>query len=142
MKDSKDLVASALKTAQMGQVGIRCVMHLPLAPTLRQALTSQINEYHAIEQEAQALASKHGWTLKELSPAMKTMANMVCRMQSSGGDMDSKAAAMTIQGNTRGIIKGYKNFNQYDRSDSDVTALMQKLLDCEKENIQQMQRFL
>ena len=58
------------------------------------------------------------------------------------GDIDSKAASMMVTGNTRGIIKGYKNLNQYNNSDAAVGALARKLLDCEKENIQQMQGFL
>ena len=49
---------------------------------------------------------------------------------------------MMIQGNMRGIIKGYKNLNQYPPSDQRILNLAQKLLDCEKANIQQMQGFL
>mgnify|MGYP003315602394 CR=1 FL=1 len=54
----------------------------------------------------------------------------------------SKIAAMMIQGNTRGIIKGYKNLNQLAASDERVTALSRKLLDYEQANIRQMQGFL
>ncbi len=142
MKGSKDLLSSALKTAQMGQVGIRCVMNLSLAPDLQKALKSQLREYDTIEQKAQSLAYTRGWTLEELDPTLKTMAKMVSRMKLSHGNINSKVAAMTIEGNTRGMIKGYKNLNQYNRSDSDVTELTEILLDCEKENIQQMQGFV
>ena len=49
---------------------------------------------------------------------------------------------MMIQGNTRGIIKGYKNLNQFYEPDEEVTSLSKKLLACEQANIKQMQGFL
>ena len=73
---------------------------------------------------------------------MKHISNMMSKTRLRFGDIDSKAASMMVTGNTRGIIKGYKNLNQYNNSDAAVGALARKLLDCEKENIQQMQGFL
>lgn len=142
MKGSKDLLSSIIKTTQMGQVGIHCVLKAPLRASLRSALKSQLEEYDAIEQEAQKLASARGWTLEELDPAMKRMAKIMAKMQLSFGDTDYKAAAMTIQGNTRGMIKGYHNLRQFNHSDERISALSQKLLDCENANIRQMQGFL
>lgn len=126
----------------MGQVGIRCVSKLPLRATLRTALKEQLQEYDAIEREAQAIATSRGWVLEDLDPAVKQMAKFVTRMRLSYGDVNSKVAAMMIQGNTRGIIKGYKNVHQLLRSDERVSILSQKLLDCESANIKQMQGYL
>ena len=142
MKGSKDVLSSIIQTAQMGQIGIRSVLNAPLRGNLKDALRSQLREYDAIEREALALASSKGWTLKELNPAVKHMTNMMTKTKLSYGDPTSKTAAMMIQGNTKGIIKGYKNLNQFAMPDELITALSRKLLDCEKENIQQMQGFL
>ena len=142
MKSSKDLLSSILKTTQMGQVGIRSVMKSPLRASLRSALQSQLKEYDAIEQEAQAIAALRGWELEELDPAVKTMATMMSRSRLTFGDANSKTAAMMIQGNTRGMIKGFKNIHQFYYSDEHVSRLNQKLLDCEAANIKQMQEFL
>jgi hypothetical protein len=142
MKGSKDILSSIVKTTQMGQVGIRCVLKAPLRATLRTALQSQLHEYDTIEQEAQAIACSRGWTLEELDPTVKTMANMMTRTRLSFGNIDSKTAAMMIQGNTRGMIKGLKNIHQFTASDERVNTLSQKLLDCEAANIKQMQGFL
>ena len=142
MKDSKDLLSSIIKTTQMGQIGIRSVLNLPLRSTLKDALRSQLTEYDAIEKEALALASARGWTLKQLDPAIKHMTNMMTKARLSFGDSSSKAAAMMIQGNTRGIIKGYKNLNQFAVPDERILVLSRKLLNCEHANIQQMQGFL
>lgn len=142
MKGSKDVLSSVIKTAQMGQIGIRSVLNMPLGASLKDALRSQLREYDKIEKEGLALATERGWELKQQNPAVQHMTNMMTRTRLSFGDVSSKAAAMMIQGNTKGIIKGYKNLNQFAASDERVTALSRKLLDYEQANIRQMQGFL
>ena len=142
MKGSKDLLSSILKTTQMGQVGIRAVLKMQLNSDLETALRSQLREYDSIEQEAHSLAASRGWQLEQLDPAVKAMADMTTRMRLSYGNSSSKTAAMMIQGNTRGMIKGLKNLHHYNNSDERVAILSRKLLDCEQENIKQMQGFI
>ena len=142
MKGSKDILSSILKTTQMGQIGIRSILKTPLRASLKTELRSQLKEYNAIEQEAHGIARAKGWELKELDPAIKSMTDMMTRTRLAFGDVDSKAAAMMIQGNTRGIIKGYKNLNQYPPSDQRITDLAQKLIDFEETNNRQLQGFL
>ena len=142
MKGSKDLLSSVVKTTQMGQIGIRSVLKNPLNTSLRGALHSQLQEYDTIEQEAHALAASRGWALEELDPAIKFMTDMKTRACLKLGDVNSKAASMMIRGNTRGVIKGYRNLHQFNHSDERVSVLMQKLIDCEKANIRQMQGYL
>ena len=126
----------------MGQTGIRSVMKASVSSSMKDALRTQLKNYDNIEKEAFLLAAEKGWELKELDPAIKRMSDMMTRMKLSVGNPTSKAAAMMIQGNTRGIIKGYKNQNQYPVSDQRIWDLSQKLLECEKMGCQQMQGFL
>lgn len=142
MKGSKDLLSSVLKTSQMGQIGIRSLLNRPVGCSMQKALRSQLDEYSMIEQEAHRLAESRGWELEQLNPAIKYMANMMTRAQISLDRSDSKAAAMMIQGNTRGMIKGFKNLNSFNHSDQRVADLTQKLLSFEEANIRQMQGFL
>ena len=127
MKNSQQILSSVLKTAQMGQVGIRSVLDTRMRPGLRKALEQQLREYDQIETEAHALASQRGWELKDLDPALRMMSNMVTRMKLSAGGSESKIADMMIQ---------------FPREDSRISALSQKLLDTENANIRQMQAFL
>ena len=142
MKNSKEVLTSLIKTAQMGQVGIRSVLDAGMGADLRQALTDQLKEYDAIETQAHNLASQRGWELSELDPAVRIMADMMTRARLTGKGTDTKIAGMMIRGNTRGMIKGLKNIHQYNGSDSGLRSLSQRLLDCENANIQQMQQFL
>ncbi len=142
MKNSYDVLSSILKTTQMGQVGIRAVMDDAAGHDLRQALHSQLKEYADIEKEAYALAASRGIDLAELDPMAKYMAGFISRTQLHLGKADSKIAAMMINGNTRGMIKGYKNLHNYKSPDAQISALGQKLLDTERANIRQMQGYL
>ena len=142
MKGSKDILSSILKTTQMGQIGIRSILKTPLRTDLQTELKSQLKEYDAIEQEAHGIALTRGWELKELDPAIKGMTNMMTRSRLSFGNADSKAAAMMINGNTRGIIKGFKNLNQFPSTDKQVADLAHKLIDFEETNNRQLQGFL
>lgn len=142
MKGSKDILSSILKTTQMGQIGIRSILNIPLRADLRTELSTQLKEYDAIETEAHGIAISRGWKLKELDPAIKGMTNLMTRTRLSFGNPDSKAAAMMIQGNTRGIIKGFKNLNQFPPTDKSVTDLAQRLIETEEANNRQLQGFL
>ena len=142
MKDSNDILSSLLKTTQMGQVGIRSVEKAANGTQLKKALKSQLDEYNTIEQETYALAKERGWQLAELNPMARTMADMASRSKLMYNKNDSKIAEMMVQGNTRGVIKSLKNLHRYHQNDGQVTAMAQKLLDCENNNIKQMEGFL
>ena len=113
-----------------------------MQPGLRRALTDQLKEYDSIETEAHTIAHQRGWEVPELDPAVRFMADRVTRMKLTGRRSDSKIAAMMVQGNTRGMIKGLKNLHQLERRDERLQILTQKLLDCEDANIRQMHQFL
>lgn len=142
MKDSQDILSSLLKTAQMGQVGIRSVEKATNGTQLKKALKSQLAEYNEIEKEAYALAARRGWNLKDLNPMARFMADMAVRSRLICGKNDSRIAEMMVQGNTRGVIKSLKNLHRYHQNDGSVTAMAQRLLDCENNNIRQIEGFL
>lgn len=142
MKTDFELLSSTLKTAQMGQVGIRAVSNYAIRSDLKNALQEQLKDYHSIEKEAYSLAAARGWEMQEINAMSKTMSEMYARANLCGGNKDSRIAAMMIQGNTRGMIKGIKNLHHRKGSDVQIGALSQKLLDIEDANIKQMQGYL
>ena len=64
------------------------------------------------------------------------------RMKLNVRNTDSRIADILIQGNTKGMIQGFKNLHQFDGQDHQIRILSQKLLDCETAHIRQMQAFL
>ena len=142
MKNNRQILTSVLKTAQMGQTGIRSLLDVNMGSGLRRELKSQLQEYQAIETQAQQLAASRGWKLKPLDPAMGYMAGRMTRLKLMGSKSDSRLADMMIQGNTQGMIKSIRDLHQYAGCDTTVTALSRKLLEQETENIRTMQSFL
>ena len=55
---------------------------------------------------------------------------------------DSHIAQMMITGNTRGVNKIVDRMRQYDKKDSKVQNLAERLLQTQYNNIQQMTEFL
>lgn len=142
MKTEKELLSSILKTTQMGQSGIRCVMDYAQDEGLKAALHSQLKEYDEVEKRAHSLAKDKDWEVAELAPVVKSMSSMMSRMKLQYGDTDSKIADMMILGNTRGVIKGVRNLHKCQITDSGLHALAQDLIDYEQANTKQMQKFL
>ncbi len=142
MQSNGEILSSMLKTTQMGQVGIRAVMPYAVRPELKRALSSQLDEYDAIEREVYSIAASRGWDIKELDAMAKMMSKTYARANLSFGNVDSKIAAMMMQGNTRGLIKSLKSQHHHAKEDTSIAILLQKLVDCEKANIQQMQGFI
>ena len=142
MKSNQDILSSILKTTQMGQIGIRAVLPYAGNVALKKALKDQLDEYDAIEREGLRLASQRCWDVEELDIMAKTMSKMYTHLNLKFGNVDSKIAAMMIQGNTRGMIKGLKNLHHRKSFDQSLENLSQKLLDCESSNIKQMQGFV
>ena len=142
MKNGQEILSSILKTTQMGQVGIRCVYQKVTDADLKNALHSQLKEYNEVEKKAEELARARCWKVEELAPAVKAMASMTSRARLHFGAADSKVAAMMIQGNTRGMIKGLKNLHRYYEEDADIKSLANELLEYEQANIAQMQGFV
>lgn len=142
MKNSKDILGSVVKTTQMGQIGIRSVMGASMRPALRQALESQLREYDQIEEEALDILTRRNWQVAQLGSMAKACSKAVSKAKLSRGNTDSKIAAMMIQGNTRGMIKGLRNMHQFPQQDTAVSGLSQRLLDIETDNIRQMKAFL
>lgn len=141
MENDQQVLNNVLKTAQMGQVGIRSVMSYAVANGLKDALRSQQKEYDTIEREAYSVAAARCWDLQELNPMAKLLSNTSARTSLMFGDTDSKIAAMMINGNTKGMIKGLKHLHR-GTADASVNTLSQKLIDTECANIRQMQGFV
>lgn len=142
MKTDEQLLSSLIKTVQMGQVGIRCVMDKAVTCRLHETLHDQLEQYDAIEKKAYDLATRRGWLVGALDPSVERMASAMTRMRLLGGEVDSKIAGMLVQGNTKGMIKSLRDLHRTHPIDGQVAALARNLVEREKENIQVATEFL
>ena len=142
MKSSKDILGSVVKTAQMGKTGLQCVLEAQIRPSLRENLEKQVVIYDQIAKEALDLAHGRNWQVEQLGSVSRACSRMVSRMWLNRGNADSKAAAMVMQGSTRGLSQGLTNLHQFPYQDTAVSTLAQRLLDLETEALGQMQSYL
>lgn len=140
--NNERMLENVLKTAQMGRFGIETVLEKAIGPGLKQQLRQQKSQYDDIENEANALARRHGLHPKGLNPAQRYMTAAMSRVSIAGGERDSKIAGMLIHGNAMGLIKGMKYLNRANGADDDIQALARKLVAREQENIRAAQPYL
>ncbi len=142
MKRGQQFLSALLKTIQIGQVEIRSVLDTSMCSNLRNTLEAQLREYDSMETEVYRIALQRGWDLPNLDPGRKFLSDRITRFKLNGRNTDSRIADILIQGNTKGMILGFRNLHQFDGQDHQIRILSQKLLDCETAHIRQMQFFL
>ena len=135
-------LSSLLKTAQIGQIEIRSLLDVLMAPNLRAVLQSQLREYDAIETEALSIALQRGWDLPQIEAGHRFLTDRLTRMRFSRHDSDSGIADILIRSNTRSMIRELRNLHQFQEDDPHIRILSQKILDCETAGIQRLKPFL
>lgn len=130
------------QTTQMGQVGIRAVRKYTPTSAFDNAMQTQYVEYDRICKDADKLLAKHCGTPKNLSPLAKAGAAMSARFIARTDEKGSQIAKMMIEGNTKGMIKSLHGLHSLQPKDKQVTALAERLLQTEIDNIESMKRYL
>ena len=142
MHSSRQLLSSILAAIQMGQINLRSMLRSVMQPGLRNSILLQLAEYDAIERQAHSIACARGWELYQPGPAVRFITILHTRLKLGWNQTDSKLAAYLIVCNTKFIISGLKNIHQFTHCDSQVEALSQKHLDCQRAGIYRLQRYL
>ena len=142
MMTGKELLPLLLKTVQLGQTAIRSVLDTVMDLSFRGILLSQLRELETIETEAHSIATRRGWDLREPDPATTFLIRKWIRLRLLGNRFESTISAMLIRRNTTGMIHVLQGLHQLGDGDPRIRILCQKLLDCQRAGIHQMQRFL
>ena len=142
MMNDREMLTSILRSVQTGQLGIQSILDTSMRPALRKLLQAQLQEYNAIEAEVCAIASQRGWELKEMQPARRIAGNLRIKRKLDRVNADSVIADMMIRRNTESMISELKDLHLYKQANLQVSALSQRLVDCETANIRRMQPFL
>ena len=142
MKKNQEVLSSLLKTIQICQLELRSMLNTRPGSSLRTALKNQLRELDFMETEVYTIALQRGWELPEMDPGSCFLRNRLTRLKVNGRNTDSRIADILIRRNTKGMILGLKNMHRSEAQDHQIRILAQKLLDCERAHIRQMQTFL
>lgn len=141
MNDSREVLTSLLKAAQLGQTVIRSVLDQAMDTELSSILRCQLKELTGIESETRSVACQRGWELGDLTPAERFLADHRKRRKLRSQEANSAIAAFLIQSTIKTRIQVLKTLHRCQNRDP-VSTLTQKLIDCQTATIRQLESFL
>lgn len=142
MRTAKDMFHHIYKTTEMGIQGIETVQPITDSLPLQRALQQQKSEYEELNRQAAAYMQKRGIAIRPINPLVRYSSHVMARTQLMQDRSPSKIAELMIRGNTTGMVKSIRNLHEYNLSDTDAAELTDKLLQTERNNIEQMKPFL
>ena len=125
------------QNTQMGRQGIMDV--LPKVEyensSFTGALNQQMREYESIYAEADKMLGELGGQRENISAMSKISSQMMTTMKTMTDSSVSHIADMMIQGSSMGVTKIIQHQKDYDQSNPRISALADKLLRTEHNNI-------
>ena len=141
MVNSTTVLQSLYKNADMGVTSIDYLLERRPSPVFEEALRNQQREYKRIRSQTGRMLRKQQCLPRGISPYAKWSSKMMIQVQVAPRDC-SKMAEMMMKGSLMGIVEAHRRLREYPGQNEQITALCQKLLQTEENNLQQMERFL
>ncbi len=142
MNGNVELLNYIYQNSQMGTVTIEQLVANVKDDIFKKQLESQLNEYKTIHQAAKLLLNEHGYDEKGIGAFEKLRTYLSVNMQTMSDHTPSHISEMVLLGSTMGVIDAIKNIKKYQNADTEILALMDKLLKFEENNIQTLKSFL
>ena len=130
------------KAAKMGMDSISYVLKKVGDENMKENLTFQYTEYGRIIDRVNNQFDKYGEIPDEAPVTDKMMAWMGTQMNTMTDKSNSKIAELMIQGGDMGIIKCQKLLNHNPRANEPVKNILNDFVTLQKNDIEQMKKFL
>lgn len=137
-----ELLNFIYQNSQMGVTTINQLLDIVEGEDFKNHMKAQLEEYRKINTAAKSMLNKHDCDEKGLNAYEKVRTYLMIDMQTLTDKTPSHIAEMMIIGSTMGVVKAIRDVHKCSGADENVIALMQKLCDCEEENITQLKKFL
>ncbi len=137
-----ELLNFVYQNAQMGVNTISQLIGIVEDEEFQKHLKTQLDEYENILGRAKMALVESGHDEKGLSALEKIRTYIMINFQTLTDRSASHIAEMLIVGSNMGIINAIKNLKKYKEVDKDTRALMERLLEIEENNVQQLKKFL
>ena len=142
MSDSQVLLESIFRNTQMGVDTIASVRELELDTDITEVLESQSKEYAEINAQAANMLKERGIKEKDVNPMAKAGADFTIALRTLFDKTSGKIAEMMAKGNANGIIAASRNIKRFKDASPEILSLANKLLATERNNFEQMLKFL
>jgi len=142
MNGNAEFLNFIYQNSQMGVDTINQLIGITDSENFKKLLLSQYNEYNEIHSIAKQKLNENGFDEKGISTLDKVKTYIMLNMQTLNDNSVSHIAEMLIIGSNMGVINAVKNLKKYKDAEPDIKRLMERLLEFEEDNIQQLKNFL
>lgn len=142
MNGNAELLNFIYQNAQMGTETIKQIIDIAKDDEFSKHLGTQYDEYKQILSDARTLLNQNGYDEKGISAFEKLRTYLSINMQTLTDQTPSHLSEMLIIGSNMGVINAVKNLKHYPTADTHIRSLMERLLQSEENNIQQLKNFL
>ena len=142
MNQNVELLNYIYQNSQMGIETLDQLMSIPDDAEFRKLLQSQYNEYKTINDDAKSMAHKLGYEGEGLGFFEKMRTELMIDVQTMMDKSTSHISEMLMTGSNMGIINAIKNLKKYQNAHPEIRGLMEKLLQLEENNYQELKQYL
>ena len=142
MDKNQQLLDFIYKNASMGVYGIKQTVCMAKSEDFKQVLEKQLEQYKAILTSTKELYDKYALQEKEPGFCKRFYACMMLNLETTFNNTDSKLAELMLIGSNMGVIKATQNLKKYPDADEDIKNLMERLLQNEEYNVEELKKYL
>jgi hypothetical protein len=142
MDGNKEMLNYIYQNSQMGVNTIEQLVKISEDGKFKDYLDSQLKEYKEINHKVMEIINRMGFEEKGIGTLGEISTYMMINMKTLMDKSTSHIAEMMINGSTMGIIQATKALKNHHDTDKNIVALMEKLIETEENNFQQLKKFL
>lgn len=145
LSNNTEIFNQVYKNTEMGTTSISELLKVVDDDNLKKTLTSQLNEYESIKNQAKREIRKAGAKPQTLNSFTKASSGIMIGLNTLMDKSPSHVSKMMIEGSTMGIVEITKCINDYENAPStskEAIELAKKLLACEQNNVEQCKQML
>lgn len=142
MERNIDYLSDIYRGVRMGAETLDSILKRTEGKMIKQELMREKHTYREFENKLMNEIHNRKQRPRPVSRAKKQMAKMGIVMNTAFDNSPSHIADLVIQGNNMGIIGMNKAINHHRYCDKKITGLANELISIQKENIDNLTRFL
>lgn len=142
MNDNQRFLSMLASRTHIGQLRIRAILKITIHTRLRMILLLQKKEYASLEARIHSIAAAKGILLRKKDPLVMFLSCRLLTLRMICCKNDTPTVSYMIQNCTQGMIDSLHVLHRCPPRDPALRSTAQRLLDCERSCIMQLQDFL
>lgn len=138
----KEVVLKLYQNLDMGVIGIESIEDKIETQNLAKVILEQKEKYNQLKKEMISLCKKYDVEDKELGTFVKMNSDFMANMKTLMDHTDSHIAKMMLEGTNKGLIQLEELLNHYEGNDEKLISMIQKIIDEERKNYEELKIFL